>query len=107
MFGFLFFVSEYRKPNAGMGVLGAPFVLGFFFVAGAAAVVAGILLTPRMLRGDTPSFWFATALLALPAAIFGLSLPFFILNYPVIGVVTVPWFVMLGCGLYRGAKGSW
>ena len=107
MFGFMFFVGEYRKPNAGMGVLGAPFVLGFFFVAGAVSVLAGILLTRRMLRGETLAFWFATALLAFPAAMFGLALPFFMVHYPVIAVVTVPWFAMLTCGFYRAAKASW
>jgi hypothetical protein len=107
LFAFIYFVGEYRKLNAGMGVLAAPFVLGFIFIAGAVAALAAILLTPRLLRGETASFWFATVLLAFPSAFFGLSLLFFIVQYPVIGALSVPWLALLVCGLYRGFKGAW
>ena len=101
--GFAYFVDDYQKSDVVIGVRGSPTGLGFFFTTGVAAVLAGVLLTPHFLRGET-LFFFALGLCAMPTVVIGLVL---LIYNSVIAVVTVPWLVLLACGLYRGAKESW
>lgn len=95
------------SPNAGLGgivgLIYLPILLGIAIVA----VVAGFVLSRKMLRGEHGPFLTAGFLLFLPLVLLGHIGVALLPRYPLVIIPGGLWAFMAGAAVFRGTRGRW